>query len=35
MQYEKKDAAESKIEAAKSKINPQKYFAPRQVPAQL
>jgi hypothetical protein len=35
MQLEKKDAAKSKIGAAKSKRNPQKHFAYRQVPAQL
>jgi hypothetical protein len=32
---EKKDADKSKIGAAKSKRNPQKHFAHRQVPSQL
>jgi hypothetical protein len=32
---EKKDAAKSKIGAAKSKRNPQNYFAHRQVPSHL
>jgi hypothetical protein len=35
MQLEKKDTAKSKKGAAKSKINPQKFFAHRQVPSQL
>jgi hypothetical protein len=35
MQLEKKDTAKSKISAAKSKRNPQKHFAHRQVPFQL
>jgi hypothetical protein len=34
MQVEKKDAAKSKIDAAKSKRNPQKHFAPRHVNSQ-
>jgi hypothetical protein len=35
MQLEKTDTAKSKIGTAKSKRNPQKHFAHRQVPAQL
>jgi hypothetical protein len=35
MQLEKKDAAKSKIDAAYSKINPQKHFAPRHVNSQI
>jgi hypothetical protein len=34
MQLEKTDTAKSKIGAAKSKRNPQKHFAHRQVPSQ-
>jgi hypothetical protein len=34
MQLEKKDAAKSKIDATKSKINPQKHFAPLHVNSQ-
>jgi hypothetical protein len=33
MQHEKKDTAKSKIDTAKSKRNPQKHFAHRQVPS--
>jgi hypothetical protein len=33
LQLEKKDTAKSKLGAAKSKINPQKQFAHRQVPS--
>jgi hypothetical protein len=35
MQLEKKDTAKSKLGSTKSKINPQKQFAHRQVPSQL